>query len=160
MQKKGVGYLIIFISIISFLSFSASNTYKCQIKMKKYTGEGAYIITSLINPEGAYVETLHVCGNDHDWFNEITNWWSFYGKRRNNIDAITGATISGGQQKVVVFEIDNDKINLGYKIRFETAVEDQEYYTKDVEIEFKHETVMKTISGSGFIDQVRIIPQL
>jgi len=130
MQKKGVGYLIIFISIISFLSFSASNTYKCQIKMKKYSGEGAYIITSLINPEGAYVETLHVCGNDDDWFNEITNWWNFYGKRRNNIDAITGATISGGQQKVVVFEIDNDKINLGYKIRF------------------------------GFIDQVRIIPQL
>lgn len=130
-----------------------------MIQMVNYTGEGAYIAISLINPEGDYEKTLFVQGDDKEWYHDIPQWWKFYGKRRNNIDAITGETISGGGRTVSVVEIGNDKIDVGYKIRFETAVEDKEYYMDDVEFELTSESVKSKVEGKGFIRYVRIIPQ-
>ncbi|WP_437440082.1 DUF2271 domain-containing protein [Polaribacter batillariae] len=127
--------------------------------MKNYAGEGAYVVVSLLNPKGEYEKTLYVQGDDDDWYFDITEWWNFQGKKRTNIDAITGATISGGQRTVSIIKIDNSKLNKGYKIRFETAVEDKEYYKDDVEFEFTSENVRSKIAGKGFIRFVRMLPQ-
>ena len=67
----------------------------------------------------------------------------FLWKKRSDIDAITGATISGGKRSITVIEIDNDKIDQGYRIRFETAVEDQEYYKDDIEFELTSNSVRR-----------------
>ena len=146
------------LSLVGFSSFENAS-YKCQIKMKAYSGEGAYIVTSLMNPEGAYEQTLYVNGDDSDWYNEIYDWWDFYGKRRIKLDAITGETISGGQQKVIVFTLPKDKMDKGYHIKFETAVEDDDYHSADVEVEFTRDNLGKSIPGKGFIQSVRLIPQ-
>ncbi|MDB0599775.1 DUF2271 domain-containing protein [Tenacibaculum maritimum] len=147
--------------IFGLTAFSAleSTSYKCMIQMKNYTGEGAYIVISLLNPAGAYEETLYVQGDDEEWYHDITNWWNFQGRVRKNIDAITGATISGGNRAFSVIKIDDSKINKGYKIRFETAVEDQEYYTNDIEFELTTENLKSKIEGKGFIRYIRIMPQ-
>jgi hypothetical protein len=145
--------------LFAFTEKTPSSTYKCMIQMTNYTGEGAYIAISLLNSEGAYVETLYVHGDDDEWYFDITEWWDFYGKKRNDIDAITGATLSGGKRAITVLEIDDDKLNSGYKIRFETAVEDQEYYPADVEFELTSESVKGKIEGKGFIRYVRMMPQ-
>lgn len=153
---------IIFATLIfSVIAFTTSNStkYKCMIQLKNYDGEGAYIVVSLLNPKGEYEKTLQVLGDDAEWYKDITNWWSFYSKRKTNIDAITGATISGGQRAIKIIEIDNDKINSGYKIRFETAVEDKEYYTDDVTFELTSENIKKKKEGVGFIRYVRMISQ-
>ncbi len=153
----------IFLTVVFvFLGFglkTEKSTYKCMIQMTNYSGEGAYVVISLLNPEGAYEETLYVQGDDEEWYFDITEWWSFYGKKRVNIDAITGATISGGERVISVLEIDNDKIDSGYKIRFETAVEDQEYYKDDVEFELTSKTVKSKVEGKGFIRYIRLMPQ-
>ena len=130
-----------------------------MIQMKNYTGEGAYVVISLLNQKGEYVETLYVQGDDDEWYFDITEWWSFQGKKRANIDAITGATISGGERKINVIQIDNDKINAGYKLRFETAVEDQEYYKDDVQFDLTSENLKNKIEGKGFIRYIRMLPQ-
>jgi hypothetical protein len=127
--------------------------------MKNYTGEGAYIVISLLNPEGEYEETLYVQGDDDEWYFDITEWWKFQGKKRTDIDAITGATISGGERKVSVISIPDDKLNAGYKLRFETAVEDQEYYKNDVEFDLNLENTKSKIEGKGFIRYIRMMPQ-
>ncbi|GAA3516349.1 DUF2271 domain-containing protein [Aquimarina addita] len=130
-----------------------------MIQMKNYTGEGAYIIISLLDSEGNYQKTLYVHGDDEEWYHDIPAWWEFHGKKRQNIDGITGATISGGNRAISIIEIDTDAINKGYKIRFETAVEDQEYYKGDVELEFTSEAIKNKIEGNGFIRYVRLLPQ-
>ena len=56
-------------------------------------------------------------------------------------------------------DIDDDKIDSGYKIRFETAVEDQEYYTDDVEFELTSDSVKSEVEGKGFIRYIRLMPQ-
>ncbi|WP_415415709.1 DUF2271 domain-containing protein [Tenacibaculum ascidiaceicola] len=136
-----------------------SATYKCMIQMKNYTGEGAYIAISLLNPTGEYEKTLYVQGDDDEWYSDITEWWKFQGKVRTDIDAITGATISGGNRAITVLKIDNDKIDKGYKIRFESAVEDQEYYKNDVEFELTTENLKGKFEGNGFIRYIRLMPQ-
>ncbi|MGC1632034.1 MAG: DUF2271 domain-containing protein [Gelidibacter sp.] len=155
---------IIFLSLVLFglMSFTAkapTTKYKCMIQMTNYTGEGAYIVISLINPKGDYEKTLYVQGDDAQWYNTIEDWWKkFHGKKRSNLDAITGATVSGGGRNITVIDIDDSKINAGYKIRFETAVEDQKYYTSDVEFELTSESVKSKKDGTGFIRYVRMMP--
>jgi hypothetical protein len=145
--------------LLAFSKPVETTTVKCMIQMTNYTGEGAYVIISLINPKGEYEETLYVQGKDSEWYSEISEWWKFYGKRRSKIDAISGATISGGARKVSVIKIPSDKIDAGYSIRFETAVEDQEYHTKDVQFELTSESVKSKVEGKGFIRYVRMMPQ-
>ncbi|MUU79416.1 DUF2271 domain-containing protein [Winogradskyella endarachnes] len=150
---------ILVLGLVSFTTFNESTKYKCMIQMTNYTGEGAYIVISLLNSEGEYVETLNVKGDDDEWYNTVESWWQFYGKRRPNIDAITGATISGGERAITVIEIDDNKLDKGYKLRFETAVEDQEYYESDVELELTSANVKSKVEGTGFIRYIRLMAQ-
>ncbi|OMP32054.1 DUF2271 domain-containing protein [Mangrovimonas sp. DI 80] len=150
--------LVTVFGLVSFTNQGPSTKYKCMIQLTNYTGEGAYVAISLINPAGDYEQTLFVQGDDNEWYNTLESWWKFYGKKRNNIDAITGATISGGERSINVIEIEDSKIDAGYSIRFETAVEDQEYYTQDVEFPLTSETVKGKMEGTGFIRYVRMMP--
>lgn len=154
------------LTVVAFMFFGFKNiastntsSYKCMIQMTNYSGEGAYIIISLLNPEGNYEKTLYVQGDDEEWYSDITEWWKFHGKVRTDIDAITGATVSGGGRSISVIQIDNDKINSGYKLRFESAVEDQEYHKDDVRFELTSENLKNKFEGKGFIRYIRMMPQ-
>lgn len=152
--------VILIFSTLAFTSTTKNTTkVKCMVQMINYTGEGAYIVVSLLNPQGDYVKTLQVLGDDEEWYSDITEWWKFQGKVRADIDAITGATISGGERSISTLEIENDKIDSGYKIRFESAVEDQDYYKDDVEFELTSESVKSKVEGKGFIRYIRLLPQ-
>lgn len=157
-KRSPIAMMIIFL-LAAFVQPVETTNVKCMIQMTNYTGEGAYIVISLINPDEAYEETLYVHGKDKEWYSDIPEWWKFYGKRRPDIDAISGATIHGGERKISVLKIPSDKIDAGYSIRFETAVEDQGYYTEDVQFELTSESVKSKIEGKGFIRYVRMIPQ-
>ena len=156
---KKITSLLLLVFIITAFTTSESTKYKCMIQMKNYTGEGAYIVISLLNPKGEYVKTLYVQGDDNEWYHDITEWWNFQGKVHADIDGITGATISGGNRAISHITIDNDKIDKGYKIRFETAVEDKEYFKDDVEFELTSKTVKSKVEGKGFIRYIRLMPQ-
>lgn len=158
MIKKIIAILILSLGVMAFTTTDKVK-YKCMIQMKNYTGEGAYVAISLLNSEGVYEQTLYVQGDDEEWYHDITEWWQFHGKKRTNIDAITGATISGGNRAISVIEIPSNKLNNGYKIRFETAVEDQEYYKDDVEFELTSNNLKSKIEGNGFIRYIRMILQ-
>lgn len=145
--------------VFSFSKPADTTNLKCMIQMTSYLGEGAYVVISLISPDGEYDQTLYVHGKDSQWYNEIYQWWKYYGKKRVDIDAISGATISGGERAVSVLKIPNKKIDMGYDIRFETAVENQEYYTKDIQFELTSESVKRKVEGNGYIRYVRMIQQ-
>lgn len=161
--KQFLKPIILVLIIFKSTSFTALKTeesaYKCMVQLSNYTGEGAYVVVSLINPKGEYERTLYVLGEDDEWYFDIDEWWQFQGKVRRDISAITGATISGGERSIFVLNIENEKIDQGYKVRFETAVEDQEYYTKDVEFDLTTEALKGKFEGKGFIRYVRLLPQ-
>ena len=161
---KMVLRIVLGIFCLGIVAFSQAPTetvnYKCMIQLTNYEGEGAYVVVSILDGEGKYSETLYVQGDDSEWYRDITEWWkSLYGIRRPNLDAIVGETVTGGQRKMTVLKIPVDKIDSGHTLRFESAVEDQEYYANDVEFPLTAENLKTKMEGKGFIRYVRMIPQ-
>ncbi len=129
--------------------------YKCMVQMTNYVGEEAYVVVSLINPKGAYEKTIYMMGPDKKWYNSFKEWHKFNTKKPTNISAITGASVAGGDRSVTTFEIANSKINAGYTLRFETAVEDKQYHTKDIEVPLTTEGLAAKTEGTNYIRYVR-----
>jgi len=127
-----------------------------MVQMTNYVGEGAYIAVSLIDAKGAYEKTLYVMGSDKKWYPDLKEWNKAYKKKPTNISAITGASVTGGDRSVTVLDIETDKINKGYKLRFETAVEDNKYYLKDIEIPLTTAGLAAKTEGTGYIRYVRL----
>lgn len=129
--------------------------YKCMIQMNSYLGEGAYIVVSLMNNAGAYEKTLAVLGEEKRWYPDLKEWHKAYKKKPANISAITRASVSGGDRAVVTLEIEKAKMNAGYTLRFESAVEDKAYHVTDVEVPVTAEGLAAKTDGKGFIKYIR-----
>lgn len=153
-----ISTLLFFVGFI-IVGFTALKTtpVKCMIQLTNYTGEGAYVIVSLMNPKGEYEQTLYAQGTDPEWYSEMREWWKFYSKNKTNIDAISGETVSGGERSIAVLQIPTDKIDKGYSLRFETAVENMEYHKADLEFSLTSENLKSKQDGTGYIRYVRMM---
>lgn len=132
-----------------------TSKYKCMLQMSNYMGDGAYIAVSLINPQGQYEKTLYVMGDNKKWYNSLKEWHKFYKNKPTDISAITGASVTGGDRSVTTMEIEDAKVNAGYKLRFESAVEDQKYYVDDLEMPLTNEAMAEKTDGKGYIRYVK-----
>lgn len=156
---KSIFKLAFTISLICLFSFQATaqtSKYKCMLQMSNYIGEGAYVVVSLINAKGEYEKTLYVMGDDKKWYKTLKEWNKFNAKKQENISAKTGASVTGGDRSITTIEIEDAKINKGYKLRFETSVEDQKYYVNDIEIPLTTEGLAAKTEGKGYIRYVRL----
>ncbi len=156
-MKKYIKYIVLSTVFILLTNQATAQTskYKCMLQMSNYVGEGAYIVVSLINPKGQYEKTLYVMGDDKKWYKDLKEWFKFYNKKKK-VDAKTGASVAGGDRSVTIFEIEDSKWNSGYKIRFESAVENQKYHVTDAEIELNSTTAMDKVEGKGYIRFVKL----
>ena len=143
-------------SAVSVGTFAQTGKYKCMIQMNAYQGEGAYVVISLLNPKGAYEKTLAVLGPDKQWYNTLKEWYKFQTKTKEKLSAVTGASVGGGDRAMRTLEIDESKFNKGYKLRFESAVEEQKYHTTDVEIPLTKEAITEKANGKGYIKLVKL----
>ena len=87
----------------------------------------------------------------------MEEWDKFRLKKSEKLSAITFASVAPGARSTRMFEFENDKLNKGYSIRFETSVETINYYTKDVEVALNTEVLdsKEAIPGTGFVKVVR-----
>ena len=146
-------------ALVAFLAFAtaqAQDKFKCMVQMANYTGEGAYMVVSLIDSEGKYVKTLYVFGDNGKYYDSLKKWFGFYSEKKEKIDAITGASITQGDRKNIVLDLDKNLLDKGYKIRFESAVEDQYYYTTDAQVPFSTESLKGKTEGTGYVRYVRL----
>ena len=144
------------ICLLSVQANAQTSKYKCMLQMSNYMGEGAYVVVSLINPKGDYEKTLYVMGDNKKWYKTLKEWHKFHSKKPENISAKTGASVTGGDRSITTLEIEDSKINKGYKLRFETAVEDQKYHTTDIEIPLTTEGIAAKTEGKNYIRYVRL----
>jgi hypothetical protein len=151
-------FLLPFVFTLFFAinSFAQTSKYKCMVQMNSYQGEAAYVVISLISPKGAYDKTLYVLGPDKQWYNTLKEWHKYQTKTKARISAITGASVAGGDRAVHVIEVEDAKINKGYKLRFESAVEEQKYHVADVEIPLTPDGLAERAVGSGYVRFVRL----
>lgn len=151
-MKKICFALLVFFA----LHTSAQDKYKCMVQMTNYNGEAAYMVVSLIDPQGNYQKTLYVFGDNGKYYDSLKKWFVFYEGKKEKIDAITGASITQGDRKTITLNLDKNLLDQGYKIRFESAVEDQNYYTTDAEVPFSSESLKGKTEGSGYVRYIRL----
>lgn len=146
---------------ILFSNFATAQTtkYKTMIQMNNYSGKAAYVVVSLINPKGQYEKTLGILGNDDEWYNTLKEWDKFNKKKKEKLHGITGASVGAGARATRVIEFDADKMNKGYKIRFESAVETQKYHVKDAEVALSSDILdsKDPVKGTGYIRAIRFV---
>lgn len=154
-------FVLTFFSIFAIQHSIAQTTtkYKCMIQMQNYSGKEAYIVISLINPKGEYEKTLGILGPDQEWYNTLKEWDKFRTKKKEKLNAITGASVAGGARATRILEFDSNKLNKGYRIRFESAVETQKYHVKDAEVALSSDILdnRESIKGTGYIRTIRFI---
>lgn len=143
-----------FLITIAFQANAQTSKYKCMVQMNAYTGEEAYVVVSLINPKGGYEKTLYMMGKDKKWYNGFKEWFKFFSKTQK-LDAKTGASIGGGDRALVNLDIDDALLNKGYKLRFESSVEAQNYHVDDVEISLTADALAGKADGKGYIKYIR-----
>ena len=156
---KSIFKTVLALMLLCLLSFQANaqkSKYKCMLQMSNYVGEGSYIVVSLINAKGEYEKTLYVMGDDKKWYKSLKEWHKFYSKKPTDISATTGASVTGGDRSITTFEIEDSKINKGYKLRFESSVEDHKYYTADLELPLTTAGMADKTEGKGYIRYVRL----
>jgi len=146
----------IFIFLISFSAVAQNSKYKCMLQMTNYKGLEAYVVVSLIDAKGKYEKTLYVMGTDKQWYNGFKDWYKNQSKKNEKLSAVTGASVAAGDRSITTFTIDESKMNKGYKLRFETAVEDQKYFAADVEILLTTEAITQKTDGKGYIRYVKL----
>jgi hypothetical protein len=151
-----IAFTTALICLLSFEATAQTSKYKCMLQMSNYVGEGAYVVVSLINAKGEYEKTLYVMGDDKKWYNTLKEWNKFQAKKKENISAKTGASVTGGDRSITTIEIEDAKINKGYKLRFETSVEDHKYYVNDIEIPLTNEGLAAKTEGENYIRYVRL----
>lgn len=154
LRKVFTTLLLVFVGV-TFTKAQSSN-FKCMLQMNSYKGEAAYVVISLINPKGAYEKTIAVLGPDKQWYNTLKEWYKFQTKSKERLSAVTSASVAGGDRAVRTITIEDSKLNKGYKLRFESAVEEQNYHTKDLEIPLTTQGITERINGSGYIKFVKL----
>jgi len=154
---KWTALIGLFLLAASFALVPAGQQMKCLVQLVNYEGEGAYIIVSVVDKDNKYLTTLRVLGDDPEWYHEIPSWWDYYGKKRYDLDGITGATIAGGERSVFQISVEPQYLKEGNKLRFETSVEEKDYHEADVEIPLKPDMSNAQAEGSGYIRYVRLI---
>lgn len=166
MKKFLANSVVVALTIFTLLAFTSPNkiveeeavTVKCLLQLKNYTGKKPYVVVSMVNKDENYQQTLYMQGQDAEWYSTLKEWWKQLGEnKKENIDAISGATINPGARTIIAFEIPKDMIGKDYKLRFESAVEDQEYYKKDLEVVLTQENLKGKFDGTGYIRYVRLI---
>lgn len=148
--------IVICLCFFAFQASAQATKYKGMLQMTNYNGLEAYVVVSLVDAKGNAEKTLYMMGPDKKWYNGFKDWFAKLSKKKENLNAITGASVAGGDRATFTFTIDEAKINKGYKIRFESAVEDQKNYTNDLEIPFTTEDITKKTDGTGYIRYVKL----
>lgn len=148
--------VLFFVFLFSFSGFAQNAKYKCMLQMTNYKGLEAYVVVSLIDANGKYEKTLYMMGKDNEWYNGFKDWFKNLSKKKENLSAITGASVAAGDRSITTLTIDESKMNKGYKIRFESAVEDLKYYSTDAEIPLTTDAITKKTEGKGYIRYVKL----
>lgn len=144
--------MLLFAAVVA----SAQSTrYKALLQMKTYSGEGAYITAYIVDGTGKFIKTLSVMGDEGKWYKNLKQWYAGQSKKKENLDAITGASVSGGKRNIFTIAIDKAMMNKGYKIRFESAVEHGQHVPVEAEIPLSS-AIEEKVDGKGYIRYVKL----
>lgn len=125
------------------------------VQLEDYKGHEAYFSLYLTDENGRYVRTLSVSGKESKYHQDLNRWWRYLTRAEDNIDALVGASTKSGDRAVIKTEIADEQLANGYKIRVETAVEEQSHFPNDVEVALASDSIGIKTKGTGYVKYLR-----
>lgn len=125
------------------------------VQLNDYDGDEAYFSLYLVDPDDRYVRTLWVSGDEERWYPDQPRWWKYVGRAQEDVSAVTGASTAPGDRAVIRVALEDDVLDAGYRVRVDTAVEDQSNFPTDVETPLTSAQHGDKIPGTGYVRYLR-----
>lgn len=151
--QRGAAVAALLLTVAPAALEAAEATFLVQLN--DYDGENAYFSLYLVDPDGRYVRTLWVSGDEDRWYPDQPRWWKYVGRAPQDLDAVTGASTQPGDRTVIRIEVEDEVLDAGYSIRVDTSVEDLHNYPVDVETPLVSDTHGDKIEGMGYVRYIR-----
>lgn len=125
------------------------------VQLNDYDGHEAYFSLYLVDPQGKYVRTLYVSGDEERWYPDQPRWWKYVGRAAEDVSAVAGASTAPGDRSVIRIDLEEEVLDAGYSVRVDTSVEDQNNFPTDVETPLSAELQRDKIPGTGYVRYLR-----
>lgn len=144
-------------SVLCFLApgFAAAKPSIFLVQLNDYDGHEAYFSLYLVDPQGKYVRTLYVSGDEERWYPDQPRWWKYVGRAGEDVSAVAGASTAPGDRSVIRIDLEDEVLDNGYSVRVDTSVEDQSNFPTDVETPLTAEAQGDKIPGTGYVRYLR-----
>ena len=154
-RNRALGVLAAMAAIA--LPFSAeARAVTVTTVLKKYSGDGAYVVVYITDGQGRVHSTLRLAGPKAKYHKHLSNWSRAAGATRRPLDGVTGASVGSGQILKVSVDLADSLIDAGYQIRVDTAVENQRDVPSDVVVPLSKEVSGRSHPGTGYVQSLRV----
>ena len=150
--------LLFFIGLACAMSFpilTQAREVTFTTQLNNYEGDGAYLAIYLTDSDGVYQRTLWIAGKKSKHYKHLSDWARGSGMNRSEYDALTGASIAGGQSLEVTIDLDDSLIDGGYQVRVDAAVEDMRDNPADIVVPLTTEGAGKPVNGKGYVESFK-----
>lgn len=141
----------VFMLGLSLSTIAQAGEVTITTTLNAYQGNGAYLAIYLTDANGKYNRTLWIAGGKRKYYKHLPDWARGSGLKSTEYDGMTGASVTSGDSLTVKVNIDDVLIDAGYRIRIDSAVEDQREHRIDAEVPLTHEGAGKAVAGHGYV---------
>ncbi|MDI4666883.1 DUF2271 domain-containing protein [Xanthobacter sp. AM11] len=127
-----------------------------ETALKRYGGNGAYVVLYVTDAAGAYKGTLWMAGGKAKYYRHLSDWQRASGGRATEIDGITGASIGSGKTLKITLDLADAMIDAGYKVHVDTSVEDGMDNPSEVVVPLAATASGKPFAGKGYVKSLTV----
>ena len=124
-------------------------------QMNNYGGNRAYLAIYLVDPNGAYTQTLHVAGSNSGYYRHLGGWLRA-SRGRPNLAGVTGASVGSGRSMQVTVDIADSLIDAGYEVHVDAVAEGYRESPNEVVLPLAAASSGQPKRGRGYISTFQI----
>jgi len=124
-------------------------------QMNNYGGNRAYLAIYLVDPNGAYDQTLHVAGGNSNYYRHLGGWLRA-SRGRPNLAGVTGASVGSGRSMQVTVDIADSLIDAGYEVHVDAVAEGYRESPNEVVVPLAAASSGMPKLGRGYISTFQI----
>lgn len=106
-----------------------------------------YYVAYIADTKGKYVKTLQVFGYNINYARTMKGWYRNAYRKKEDIDALSGASLKKGDSFTGDFDIDPAYIDKGYQVVLETSSENKGNLRKEIVIKLDKNKPSQKVSG-------------
>ena len=133
-------------------AFAQARPVTFEVKLKKYGGDGAYVVVYVLDKAGAYKGTLWMAGGKSKYYRHLSDWDRASGGALSGLDGVTGASVGAGRTLSVTSDLADTLIDGGFQVRVDTSVEKMRDNPSDIVAPLTTEGAGRPMRGKGYVE--------